>query len=59
MRRQSNTRLPIAALSPDPAKRCETPQSFNASDAGRLRASISARISIAALARADGSISSR
>ena len=37
LRKQSNTRLPIAARSPDPAKRWPTPQSFSASDAGRLR----------------------
>src|SRR5690606_13457379 len=39
--------LPIAALSPDPAKRWARPQSFRASATGRLRPSISANTSIA------------
>ena len=29
--------LPIAARSPEPAKRCDRPQSFSASAAGRFR----------------------
>ena len=47
-----NTRSPISARSFEPAKRCDSIQSFAASDAGRLRASRSTRISIAAARRA-------
>ncbi|EGE58989.1 hypothetical protein RHECNPAF_2530067 [Rhizobium etli CNPAF512] len=39
--------MPIAARSPEPAKRCARPQSLSASATGRLRASISASTEIA------------
>ena len=44
---------------PSPRSGARPPNPSSASEAGRLRASISARTSIAALARADGVISSR
>mgnify|MGYP002652475111 CR=1 FL=1 len=44
----------IAARSPEPAKRCDRPQSFSASGAGRRRAPMSASTSIAAARRAPG-----
>src|ERR687886_1761068 len=44
----------IAARSFEPAKRCARPQSLSASTAGRRRASISARTSMAAAMRAAG-----
>src|SRR3954463_16687495 len=49
----------IAARSPEPAKRCASPQSLRASDAGRRRVSISAITSMAAERRAAGVIASR
>ena len=57
-RSASKTRLPMAARSPEPAKRCASPQSFRASAAGRLRPATSSRTSMAALARAPGVIQS-
>ena len=53
-RSASNTRPPMAARSPEPAKRWASPQSFRASAAGRRRASMSASTSIAAERRAPG-----
>src|SRR5262249_10255008 len=44
----------MAARSPEPAKRCERPQSLSASAAGRRRVSISASTSMAADRRAPG-----
>src|ERR1700730_9245272 len=44
----------MAARSDEPAKRCASPQSLSASAAGRRRASISAKTSIAAERRAAG-----
>src|SRR5918996_1669209 len=46
----------MAARSPEPAKRCDRPQSLSASAAGRRRASISASTSMAAERRAAGVI---
>src|SRR5690606_34964892 len=55
-RRTSNTRLPIAARSPEPAKRCALPQSARACAAGRWRTKISSSTSTAAFIRAPGRI---
>src|SRR6202050_3145667 len=44
----------MAARSDEPAKRCASPQSLSASAAGRRRASISAKASMAAERRAAG-----
>src|SRR5208282_946673 len=44
----------MAARSDEPAKRCASPQSFSTSAAGRRRASISAKTSMAAESRAAG-----
>ena len=44
----------MAARSDEPAKRCDRPQSLSASAAGRRRASISAKTSMAAERRAAG-----
>src|SRR5690606_24460364 len=55
-RRTSNTRLPIAARSPEPAKRCALPQSASACAAGRWRTKISCSTSTAAFIRAPGRI---
>ena len=49
--------LPIAARSPAPAKRCDRPQSFSASAAGRCRLSMSSRTSMAAASRPPSRIS--
>ena len=46
----------MAARSPEPAKRCASPQSLSASAAGRRRVSISASTSMAAEMRAAGVI---
>src|SRR5262245_13814061 len=53
-RKAPNTRSPISARSFEPAKRCDSIQSFNASAAGRRWVSSEARISIAACCRAPG-----
>ena len=58
-RSASNTRPPMAARSPEPAKRWARPQSFNASAAGRRRASMSPSTSIAAERRAPGVMAER
>src|SRR5581483_2617463 len=44
----------MAARSPEPAKRCDRPQSFSVSAAGLRRASISENTSMAAASRAPG-----
>src|SRR3990172_1487448 len=51
-------RVPMAARSPEPAKRWLFPQSARATEAGRCRISISSRISTAAFIRAPGRIKS-
>ena len=56
LRCASKTSEAIAARSFEPANRCERPQSFSASAAGLLRASISSTTSIAAAMRAPGVI---
>src|ERR1700733_5630202 len=47
----------MAARSPEPANRCARPHSFSALAAGCRRASMSAKISIAAESRAEGVMS--
>ena len=55
-RSASNTIVPMAARSPDPAKRCALPQSASAVAAGRCRVRISSRTSAAAAIRAPARI---
>ncbi len=50
-RSASKTRLAIRARSPEPAKRCEKPQSRSASAAGRFRSAMSASTSVKAAER--------
>src|ERR1051326_8498941 len=57
-RSTSQTRPAIAARSPEPAKRCAVPHSFNACAAGTRWASMMSMTSIAADSRAAGVISS-